>query len=299
MQVTQTLLLLLFSAVPALAVPNADRVQPLEPRNPKPTGLCSQKDIESRSILNCDCRGKSTKCKVSCPTDKQTCTTTYTPDKFVNKCDDGCVQSEADCKGCGLYYHSLCDCLKDPKNPKICTTNKPPSSGPIWAHLKTGGNEHDLYTTTEVIPGILEMAAPPYDFHNEGWLFAQDEWTKDEALAMNPWIVRTEEQVHIHLCEAQGLTKAVLTKEDIASEKHLVKLKAPGSPQFQSLYCMGRKNTNDKIDNFMEALNEFRNEHKDVCPQEIGAGMMRDNNGRPWACATTSYHGPLPYFCVN
>lgn len=261
--------------------------------------MCTTADISGQNVSKCKCwpRTKGNTCK-------KTCTgLCYQVDRTTKDCDVGCKDIQnGPCKGCGIWYHTLCDCLQDVANPNKCVPSFAPSPGGKhpWVHLKTADpkkpREHDLITTTEIIPGILDMTNAPSQFYEDAWIFAQNQWDGgSQALAMNPWRVRTEEQVHIHMCKLNPNIRATLTAETAKSEKHLVKLEKEST-----LWCYAARK-NDKITNFVSVLSEFIEQESKkkggVCRELVGAGMMQDDNGRTWACATTTWHGPLPYFC--
>jgi len=263
---------------------------------------CSPDDIVNHRVSGCDCRPKQK--QKTCAKWCQACSPLQTTIKYVNDCSAGCrlpSDGECECTGCGLWFHSVCDCVKDPTNPKTCHTDKAisPGSANTWVHLVNDPTEHDLISSTSIIPGILDMTAKPSPYFERAWVYAQERWDpSSQALAMNPWLVRTMEQVHIHLCPLKPNLRDALTKEVFKSDKHLVKL---DNTKFNSLWCIGAKK-GKVIENFVALLSEMIAQEKakgkaGICPEMIGAGMMMDNDQRTWACATTERHGPLGFFC--
>lgn len=266
--------------------------------------FCTPSDIVNHNVKGCDCgpRLKTDKCLNLC----YACSPQFPIEvnkKHVKDCEAGCrLASDVDCMGCGLWFRTVCGCVKDPTNPKVCSADKAisPGSDKTWIHLVNKPPEHDLISSTSIIPGILDMTStvqgtPARKYMERGWTYAQERWDPSkQALAMNPWLVRTMEQVHIHLCDFNTDLRDALKKETFQSEHQLVKL---ANQKWDSLWCVGLKKGLVR-ENVVDLLADMIKKQKgNICPQVVGAGMMMDDDQRLWACATTDRHGPLGFFC--
>jgi len=248
--------------------------------------LCNNKDISSKDVSGCDCQSGPTGCSQSC---------TYCPSdpiyetKQIKDCKSGCTDSETNCTGCGLYFRTVCNCVKHgcPNSAGGAIT---PGPAPVWVYESTND---PLITTTEFLPGILQMRAS----HERGWTYAQ-EWYKPayQALFLNSPRSRKMEHIHIHVCKNRNLdTVNHLSDEDIKSSSRLVQtLKDP------ELYCLG-VNHSVTISNFAGALSNFLasppSQTPPICKDLVGAGILQDHHDRTWACATTHRKGPEEKFC--
>ncbi|KAH6684990.1 hypothetical protein F5X68DRAFT_233423 [Plectosphaerella plurivora] len=268
---------------------------------------CSSSDIAHHRVSGCECRPKieTNTCEKQCNT--ISCTPQLTNVKHVNDCSAGCgLDSDGDCKGCGLWFHSVCGCIKDPKNPKKCLADVPISQGSpnTWIRLiNDDPKEHDLITSTSMIPGILDMTGAPSPYFERGWVYGQKQWKAGtEALAMNPWVVRTMEQVHIHICNLNTTLRSVLSQQNPKAGQTTLAPLDTTVHNYQSLWCMASKK-DQVVDNLVQLLaDRISVEGKKkggVCPELFGAGMMMDDQKRTWACATTERHGPLGLFCAK
>jgi hypothetical protein len=301
MQIHHTVLAFLALTTASNARHGSRSSQLNKPRN---VIYCSASDIAHHRVSGCDCRPKieQNTCEKQCNT--TSCTPQLTNVKHANDCSAGCrLDSDGDCKGCGLWFHSVCGCVKDPSDPKKCLADVPISQGSpnTWIRLvNEDPKEHDLITSTSMIPGILDMTGAPSPYFERGWVYGQKQWKAgNQSLAMNPWVVRTMEQVHIHICELNTDLRDVFNQQTLKTDKRLVPLDTKVQ-KYRSLFCIGVKK-DEVIDNFVALLAEkirYEGTKKgSVCPELFGAGMMMDDQRRTWACATTERHGPLGLFC--
>lgn len=266
MQIKQTLVVLLSASLLELG---------------SATNYCTTRDLIHMDVSSCTCRPESTGCSSIC----QECSSPVT--KHIHNCTGGCEDSESECTACGIWFHSLCECLQ---HPSCKTSGKIEKNGkPVWALLETPPQDDNLITTTEFLPGILQMGST----HDEAWIFSQANYNpSSKALAINPVTVRTMEQVHVHVCNRNTTTGGMLAKETIKSSSNLVQLAGN-----KELYCRWVahgatvKGFSGDIANFLANL------PKGVCRDMVGAAIIQDNNGRVWACATTNRHGPLATVC--
>ncbi|KFA66800.1 hypothetical protein S40285_10691 [Stachybotrys chlorohalonatus IBT 40285] len=202
------------------------------------------------------------------------------------------VNREGGCQGCGLWFTEVCRCIKSRK----CTatgTIKPDAS-PVWLLMEpTSADQDTLISTNELLPGIVETSRHNSAQHDLGWVFAQKHYdSSSQALAINPYRVRTQEQVHIHVCKKRNATTVdMLSKAKIPSSGHLTKM-----PQDSNLYCLALGN-GAPLTSFATTLGAFFDERPQDCWARIGAGIIRDDNNNTWGCATNNTKGPLEYFC--
>lgn len=253
-----------------------------------PTGpnYCTSEEISSMNVDNCTCRPFGTKCFSKCPV----CNIpVLNATKYTTQCDIGCVTPEAECEGCGIWFDSLCWCLKSPGK---CNTNGDirPFGDQIWVHLVSQqAMKDDLITTNELSTGILEMEKQPLKF-NDGWVFAQTEYKPaTQALALNSYRVRTQEQIHIHLCNRSTTFPGILDSETPNYSNTLLPLS-----QDPSTSCVTVP-PNGLLKNFATNIAAFL--RKSTCKELVGAGIIQDTSGQTWGCVTTISGGPLGIFC--
>lgn len=253
-----------------------------------PLPFCNTSQISRMDVGSCDCRGQLQGCQ-----DKDCSVCGLKATKDTKYCDGGCTDNEADCKGCGLWFHTLCDCIK---NPSWCKTTSAPiqrNADPIWVLLSKPGARENLTTTTQLVPGILDTYKNPKHF-DAGWVFAQSVYTPQaQALAMNSDRVRDQEQIHTHICRRNDSMYNLLYQENVKSSVNLSRLEGD-----HELYCLAVKNGGMVLD-FASALGRFFAAHPNTCKERIGAGIMQDQRGYTWACATNSSSGPLGKFCYH
>ncbi|KAI5456989.1 hypothetical protein BGZ63DRAFT_365686 [Mariannaea sp. PMI_226] len=302
MKLTQTLCLIPLASVNVAAIAGSG--------NPigKPTArfnnykardnqYCLAQDISSMNLSGCFCTPKMNTCKT-----KNCDACGALAPKIMSSCTEGCKDDDRTCWGCSLYYTAICECVRDGKK---CTSSDSmnPGGDPVWVFLgaKNPKKKADrLVTTPKPMAGIFEMVATKnQDFSNKGWLYAQTQYDFDgEALALNSYRARTQEQVHIHVCPINKDMKKLLSNERVPDGGKLVQLE-----QDKTMFCFVRTQGRPAA-TFAQSLREFFDSKRylespeaDVCPRFVGAGIMRDDRGNTWACATTNRQGPLPKFC--
>ncbi|UNI21855.1 hypothetical protein JDV02_007806 [Purpureocillium takamizusanense] len=252
--------------------------------------LCNPKDISNKDVSGCECKDTKTGCSSTC---------TYCASdpifetKGVKDCKSGCTESQTNCTGCGLYFHTVCDCIKHGGCENTAAGGViMPGPAPIWIY-----DDHDpkdpLITTTEFLPGILQMRGS----HERGWTYAQEHYKpQSQAVFLNSARARKMEHVHIHVCRSRNAQTAKnLADEHIQSSTSLIKtVKEP------ELYCLG-VNHSVTITNFAGALSNWLAklpvETPPICKDLVGAGILQDTHGRTWACASKHRKGPQDMFC--
>lgn len=253
---------------------------------PGTTKNCDTNQISHMDVApgTCTCEGQLFGCSSNCGV----CGIASVPKKVRNCAPGGCQDNQYDCQGCGLWFHTLCDCIQ---HPQTCTNNGviKANGPPVWVSLEND----NLITTTELLPGILEMGTS----HDAGWVFAQGQYKPGYmSLWLNSVRARDQEQVHIHICDTRNVhTTNVLSDETIQSSSHLVQLK--NDPE---LYCLGVDHS-VTITGFSTALAAFLahppSANPPICRELVGAGILQDHKFRTWACASTDQAGPKGKFC--
>lgn len=255
--------------------------------------LCNSKAIEDMDVSKCHCNNMPDKCPaIDCRTCEKLVHGGIPAHKKILDCKKGCDYAAIECEGCGLWFHTVCKCVM---NPGSCTSSAPVAKGkgPVWL-LVEELTDDNLITTTKFLPGIFESIEPKnQDFTNQGWIFAQSHYDhRMEALALNSYRARTQEQFHIHVCEKNKDLEDILTREKVPPSSHFTQLK--GNPH---IWCMARPKLGLAM-TFADSIADFINaDHSGVCAQWVGAGIMTDRRGNTWGCATTISSGPLGLFC--
>lgn len=282
----------LFTLLPALAS-LAQAANPKPSPTPKPTP-CNVNNIRFMDVASCTCEPHhTTSAKPGC----NTCGWQI-KERHTWSCIPGCVESDWDAQGCGLYFSTLCDCLKG----GCKHTGQIKKDGDmIWVLTPKG---EKLVTTSDKIAGIKEMV-DDHKKYNSGWDFAQDNYLPGtQALALNSLRSRTHEQIHIHVCTKPDSQKdpralKILSHAALNPTNRLLEVK--GTDPDKPLYCMSVEQPKGggvgRIEYFATALHNFFQEGK-ICEGLTGAGIIRDYRNVTWACATGNKDGPLAEFCI-
>lgn len=266
---------------------------------------CTANQISSLSVNGCDCQQSGV--PVQCPLLAPQCGSPPTDVVPINQNNggqilwgQGCVDANFGCHGCYLWYGSLCHCLK---NPGVCTTIKVPGN-PIWALLSNTA-PRGLITTSQKLPGILQLDQAPQP--HLGWQLGQYilkhpnpdpavKYTRASgSLAMNSVATRTEEQIHIHVCDnptsnlRQDLSKLLRSKY---TTWELV----PG----YSLWCQVAPFSASDIDVaaiISDYLTTIPHLSASCDKYKVGAGLITDSHDYSWACVTTGTTSAEELFC--
>lgn len=261
---------------------------------------CKSKEIQDRDVSKCICQGHPDNCPAltNC---KPICSLSI-DNRKTKSCAPGCTDNDAECRGCGIWFSTLCNHIKDCLKGKACDASGPvtPTGGMVWMYLP--GGDEPLFTTTDRLAGIVEMAEHP-TIYRDAFNFAQESKHFDpakNALVLNSVRARTMEQFHIHKCfRPTASSPRALARLDKATPnltKKLVEI-LPKKPNEPRLWCMSV--ANGAVTGFVEAIEDlFHRGGKDyVCKGRAGAAVIQDNKQRRWGCVTDNQQGPLPYFC--
>lgn len=262
-------------------------------RSPTP---CMSKDITNLDLSKCTCvpRETSSTCSHICNFQSGKCTSPPTSKKVntTSTCGKGCLDADVGCEGCSLFFHSICDCLKglsDPSKKASCSANQAlPTSHPgsVWIHLPVTSDP--LITTNQYMPGIEDMTAKD----DGAWSFAQKQFNSgSNALALNSFRSRTQEQIHIHICNRNKATYNLLSNARRENYKDFGSL----DPKLEMI-CRVNDQKNQDISGFAGDIAN-RKKWPTGCPFLVGAGIMRDKNNYAWACFTYNSRGPLELLC--
>lgn len=246
---------------------------------------CTQSDISHLSVSGCTCQKFFTSCPLTCPLGGGCGQNSNT----VKKCDVGCTDDNKDCSTCNLYYGGLCRCIQDGD----CFHD--PSTG-SWTLL----HARTLITTPHLLPGILQLGTD-----NNGWKLGQIALSTGKVssvsagtLAMNSVTSRTEEQIHIHVCDRPtSVFQQYLDKKNAA---HYSQLTAIDFDQlgFQknSIQCQALKTKNFDM---AKLTSDYLNKLGAGCAKyHVGAGLITDKQGYTWGCITTQGSAEF-LFCMN
>lgn len=152
-----------------------------------------------------------------------------------------------------------------------------------------------LITSTLPVSGIENLRDAGIHA-DDGWRFAQKNYNRSaQALVMNSMAARTEEQIHIHVCDIKdqpcnqsGRTREILSclSRDTSSRDDFKKLKAvPLMPGDTKCKVSPTKGSQGSLDIAEDIETEIR---KKDCKLYTGAAIITDKNDFTWACVTDS-----------
>ncbi len=289
---------LLIYVLPGLAQQvNQAILQASEPH----AATCNASDIEHMGISStCICgSGRS-----ECPRLEYTCqnpTRTIRPNSglIVPKGAKGACSDDKNwqCNSCYLWFNNLCSCIQKLRYSlhTNCKSSDPvPHNTPVWVLLE----DQTLITTTQPLSGIEELDKAGI-YANVGWNLGQRNYNRStQALAMNSMATRTEEQIHIHVCNVKknpcypsGRTREILSCLD---RSEYTKLK-PVPLMLGDSKCRVASNQGEPIDNIAEDI--IKEIQKKECSKYIGAGIITDSRNYTWACVSDSTTAAEYIFC--
>ncbi|EHK26486.1 uncharacterized protein TRIVIDRAFT_63787 [Trichoderma virens Gv29-8] len=293
-QLIKSVLVLLAASVSLIQAQAPGKPSPSPSPKPPPPP-CLIKDIRQMDVSGCTCEPHSSKCdKTGCMTCKANIENRHT-----KHCAVGCTDDDKECQGCGLWFSTLCNCLKyqDCKHTGTIT----PHGDSIFVLTNNG---EQLITTTDLLPGILEARnATRYE---PGWRFAQEHYNRaNQALALNSVRSRTHEQFHIHVCNRPNSTDPRILDilDNIPKSQHIYGKDLKKVGNHDDLYCRTiEKGQTPIVYDFVTAIDAILddktlNEVGKICHGFAGAGIIQDSHGNVWACVTGNREGPLFRFC--
>ncbi|KAB8200765.1 hypothetical protein BDV34DRAFT_204071 [Aspergillus parasiticus] len=246
---------------------------------------CTQSDISNLAVSGCTCPSSFHACSNTCPLGNGCGQNS----NLVDKCDVGCTDDNKGCETCNLYFGGLCRCLRDGD----CFHD---SSTGSWTllHSKT------LITTPHLLPGILDLGPD-----NNGWRLGQitlltgqfSSWD-DGTLAMNSVTSRTEEQIHIHVCDRPtSVLRKYLEQKDAVHYSSLTPMDFDQLGfQKDSVHCQAAKT---KDFDMAKLVSDYLNTLGAGCAKyHAGAGLITDKYGNTWGCVTTQGSAEF-LFCMN
>ncbi|KAK9321252.1 hypothetical protein V1517DRAFT_374887 [Lipomyces orientalis] len=282
---------------------------------------CTSNDIENMDVSGCDCPSQfpSPPSDLTCVgTAAQVCSqtcgnpqTTIPSRAKLIQCGQGCIAANSECNGCYVWFHSLCSCIHDLQHGSTTTgcvasgnLNPGHPNQPVWMLLNAG----DLITTTQQLTGILQLnnAHDP----DGGWRLGQQLFQQGHAginraagsLAMNSVATRSEEQVHIHVCNnptshlRDTLSSLWRGNYGTLQSVPLTSGFKPGS----EMSCRVSANKGEVI-NMARDINDYLGSHASPPAScgayYVGAGVITDANDYTWACVTTGTRSAEELFC--
>ncbi|KAJ5826781.1 hypothetical protein N7447_003544 [Penicillium robsamsonii] len=286
------------------------------------TTLCTSDDIAKMDVSGCTCPSTfspspkdlvcvtpSGQCPINCNPPPPA--SPVIPRAELSRCYSGCVNANSECNGCYIWFSSLCRCIRDFQSgtqttciasPSIGVGPPQPNHSPSWVVLGGG----DLITTTDLIPGILQLSSAA-DMDG-GFRLGQDtlrnRGIRDTGtLAINSVSTRSEEQAHIHVCDHPGSTvRSILDtlQRDNFKTTSSVDLSALPRPS-AAMSCRASPNKDEDINmgrDIFEWLKQYFGTM--TCVQyDVGAGVITDSNGHSWACITTGHRAAESMFCSD
>ncbi|CAG7916576.1 unnamed protein product [Penicillium olsonii] len=280
---------------------------------------CTSVDISNMDVSSCICpsnfpsppsslicQGNSIDCPITCNPSPPS---PVVPRAQLSQCYSGCVEPNSECNGCYIWFSSLCRCLQAFQSgsqtdciasPVIGQGAPQPHQSPSWVVLGSG----NLITTTQLIPGILQLqTAADID---GGFRLGQDTINAQQArdslaLAMNSVSTRSEEQIHIHLCDSTNSgIRGILDQLD--RNKYRTSQSVPLAALHKSNSAMNcRVSPNSGVDinmgrDVVEWLKQYQGSN-DCAQYDVGAGVITDSSDYTWACVTTGHRAAENLFC--
>lgn len=261
--------------------------------------LCTSSDIANMNVLNCKCPSNFPAPPKACNGHPQHCTQTCKGGSVIsldelNTCGAGCIDANNECNACYIWFSSLCGCIQElqAKKPTSCipSGNITPNqrSPPVW--MVNAG--HDLITTTYLVPGILQLDEIPNYWvgFNLGQDTVRQLYHGDGTLAINSVASRTEEQIHIHLCNnPNSKVRGVLDGLNRDNYKTLASVDLSKiNPNF-AMECRVSSQRGEDINQGKDIIDYLGSLKFDDCARyHVGSGYMVDKNGFAWSCITTA-----------
>jgi hypothetical protein len=281
--------------------------------------LCTSDDISKMDVSGCTCpsdfpsppsnlvcKGNSMDCPITC---NQSPPSPLVPRAQLSQCESGCVNANFRCNGCYIWFSSLCRCLRDFQagsqtncvaSPVIPPGSPKPGQPASWVLLHTG----DLITTTQLIPGILQLdTATDID---GGFRLGQDTLKNKGirstgTLAMNSVTTRSEEQIHIHVCDWPNSPL-----RDIIDGLDVNKYQTSQSVPLGALHkanaavnCRVSPNTGVDVNVSRDIVNWLKQYQgsNDCAQYNVGAGVITDSRDLSWSCIVTGERAAENLFC--
>lgn len=281
--------------------------------------LCTSDDIAKMDVSSCTCpsdfpspasalicNGNSIDCPITCSSSPPS---PIIPRAQLSQCYSGCISPNSRCNGCYIWFSSLCRCIQAFQagshtdciaSPVIGQGPPLPQQSPSWVVLGSG----NLITTTQLIPGILQLQTA--NDIDGGFRLGQDTINSQQArdslaLAMNSVSTRSEEQIHIHLCDS---TKTGLTDILNQLDRNLYRTSKPvplGALHKPTAAMNCRVSPNSGVDinmgrDIVEWLSQFHGP-ADCAQYNVGAGVITDSSDYTWACVVTGHSAAESLFC--
>lgn len=284
--------------------------------------LCTSDDIAKMNVRGCTCPSTfpqppsnlvcvtpSGQCPINCNPPPPP--SPVIPRAELSQCYSGCVDANFECNGCYIWFSSLCRCIQDFQagtqttciaSPSIGVGPPQPNQSPSWVVLGGG----DLITTTDLIPGILQLSSAA-DVDG-GFRLGQDTLNNrgirgTGTLAINSVSTRSEEQIHIHVCDHPGsAVRGILDelRRDDYKTTSSVDLSALPEPS-AAMSCRASPNRGEDINmgrDIVDWLTQYAG--TTTCAQyDVGAGVIVDSNDHSWACITTGHRASERLFCSD
>lgn len=247
--------------------------------------ICTSKEIFDNNVGKCLCRAFTT--PISATSCNNKCTVSGScgsepADFSLANCNGDCTySSNSDCDACGIWLHSLCECLQGLGH---CTESTP---GGWW---RLG---QSLATPNQPIRNILDLQMNP-NLAPLTWNFGQTVADlSTTGLAINPARTVTQDQVHMHICPVNSNMQGALAKLTYQSYSSLNAVQLNGA---FSMFANGKPNqmwcqvapsktsniAGSDVDKAIRSVLAMPG----ICDYQVAAAMIKDTNGYTWACVT-------------
>lgn len=236
------------------------------------TQNCKSEWIATLNVGSCTCvSGKDPKCQ-SCPL--QCGGNSFS--KLID-CGKGCSDTNMACDSCFIWFDQVCNCVKSGNCQHSPTT-------PAWM-LLAPGTPDAVISTTQQMSGILELNSDvPWDWGQS--ILSR----RSQALVINSVLRRSQEQIHIHVCQA---LQSMQTK--LGTLRHQDFQKMTAVPNDHALLCRAEQDEATPITRVMADIQQQI--ASAACKDYVGAAVVVDDHNRAWACVTTDTRLTQDAFC--
>lgn len=264
------------------------------PSNTIGQSTCDTTNISNNQVVQCVCADTFSEAGCHACTDPQCPTASI---KAQLQSCKGCTDVDINCgRACNLYFSALCNCLKG-------TAHNCENSGKWWLE-----NSHFLITTIDQVAGILQLGSD-----NGGWQFGQtllaggvsqggSTFKRDVGtLAVNSVNTRDQEQIHIHVCNNPGSKlRSYLSSATRGQYQTLTQIPDDITGAFPkgTVFCQASQAKGASNMDVARITTDYVNSLHTACEKDnVGAGLITDNNDYSWVCITTGSHAAEQLFC--
>ena len=253
---------------------------------------CTSDQIQNNDVAACLCHGSDNICNNPCPVTPSglpvnKCLTTQVDSQVkLQNCGSSCAgENNHDCFGCWIWFEAVCYCLKTSQCKK---GNTHPH---FWLQVNS-----QLASTNLLIPNILHLQNSHAVLAASAWDFGQTASDpSNQALAINSAHSITQNQIHMHICNANTDMQKSLAdlykghSQNTPSFYNTLK-DIPNPPSGERMFCRASQNKLQPIsgDSISKDINSVLMK-SDICEYYVGAAVIRDDNDYSWVCVTADH----------